>query len=138
MGFVVDASLIIASLVPEVDTDAARLVMVDVQKAGAIAPPHLALEVANALTMKVRRKLIDSVYRDAALETFIAYEVGPDPESDRAAVVRRAVMLADAHALTLYDAAYLELARRRSLVLGTLDGPLRDPAILEGVAVQPA
>ncbi len=138
MGFVVDASLIVASLVPEIDTDAARRVMVDVQQAGAIAPPHLTLEVANALTMKIRRKLIDSVYRDAALETFLAYEVGLDPESDRSAVVRRVVTLADARGLTVYDAAYLELARRRGLVLGTLDGPLREAASLEGVAVRPA
>ena len=36
--------------------------------------------------------------------------------------------LAERHQLTLYDASYLEVARRLSLPLGTLDGALRKAA----------
>ena len=36
--------------------------------------------------------------------------------------------LAERHSLTLYDASYLELARRLGLPLGTLDGDLRKAA----------
>jgi predicted nucleic acid-binding protein len=41
--------------------------------------------------------------------------------------------LAAAHQLSIYDAAYLELAQRRQLVLGCHDGPLRKAARRVGV-----
>lgn len=43
--------------------------------------------------------------------------------------------LASACQLTLYDAASLELAPRRTLVLGCTDGPLRKAARQAGVTV---
>jgi len=39
--------------------------------------------------------------------------------------------------LTLYDALYLELARRRSVPLATFDAALRHAALASGVAVLP-
>jgi predicted nucleic acid-binding protein len=41
--------------------------------------------------------------------------------------------LAEKHRLTLYDAAYLELALRRRLPLATLDRELRTAAEVEGL-----
>jgi predicted nucleic acid-binding protein len=43
------------------------------------------------------------------------------------------MQLAHRRRLTLYDAAYLELAQRRGLPLATLDGDLRTAAFAEGV-----
>ena len=43
--------------------------------------------------------------------------------------------LSGKHGLTVYDAAYLELAQRNSLPLGTLDADLRKASQLERVAV---
>jgi predicted nucleic acid-binding protein len=43
--------------------------------------------------------------------------------------------LARRHQLTVYDAAYLELARRRSLLLATLDRHLARAAREEGVGL---
>ena len=43
--------------------------------------------------------------------------------------------LAEKHGLTAYDAAYLELAERLGLALGTLDIDLRKAAETEGVAI---
>ena len=43
--------------------------------------------------------------------------------------------LARRHGLTVYDAAYLELATRENLSLATLDGPLAAAARAEGVPV---
>jgi predicted nucleic acid-binding protein len=37
--------------------------------------------------------------------------------------------------LSVYDAAYLELAQRRGLVLGCKDGPLRTAARQAGVSL---
>jgi predicted nucleic acid-binding protein len=45
------------------------------------------------------------------------------------------VELAARHGLTVYDAAYLELAVRRDLPLATLDDPLAEAARAEGVEV---
>ncbi|MGO9269985.1 MAG: type II toxin-antitoxin system VapC family toxin [Terriglobia bacterium] len=39
------------------------------------------------------------------------------------------------HRLTVYDAAYLELAQRTGLPLATLDGDLQKAARAEGVAL---
>ena len=46
--------------------------------------------------------------------------------------------LAERHRLTIYDAAYLELAQRTGLPLATLDGELRTAAERSGVEVLPA
>ena len=43
--------------------------------------------------------------------------------------------LASAHELSVYDAAYLELARRKGLTLACKDGPLRKAARRAGVAL---
>ena len=43
--------------------------------------------------------------------------------------------LARARKLTVYDAAYLELAKRERLPLATLDRALEKAAIAEGVAL---
>ena len=41
--------------------------------------------------------------------------------------------LAETHRLTVYDAAYLELAIRAAVPLATLDGALRKAAMVERV-----
>ncbi|HJW78510.1 MAG TPA: type II toxin-antitoxin system VapC family toxin [Beijerinckiaceae bacterium] len=43
--------------------------------------------------------------------------------------------LARRHRLTVYDAAYLELAQREGVPLATLDGPLAAAARADGVPV---
>ena len=46
-------------------------------------------------------------------------------------------ILAQKHRLSAYDAAYLEVALRRGLPLGSLDGELRAAAKAENVSVLP-
>ena len=55
-----------------------------------------------------------------------------DPETGRQAW-GATVRLAERHKLSVYDAAYLELAQRRGLPLATLDTDLRRAAMAEGV-----
>jgi predicted nucleic acid-binding protein len=43
--------------------------------------------------------------------------------------------LCEEHGLTVYDAAYLELAKRRGLALATQDSDLLKAAKLEGVSL---
>ena len=63
----------------------------------------------------------------AGIEQFLGalavYDIEVDFETMGVAWTRT-LALAESHALTLFDATYLELARRRGLPLASLDGPL--------------
>ena len=48
---------------------------------------------------------------------------------------KSALGLCDQHRLTVYDAAYLELAKRMGISLATLDGDLQRAAVAEGVSL---
>ena len=84
------------------------------------------------LEMGVRRNRHDAAFRDATLADLALLPIRLDPETDEHAWSTTA-RLAAFHKLTLYDAAYLELARRRGIPLATLDRELRVAAIAEGV-----
>ncbi|HZY71671.1 MAG TPA: type II toxin-antitoxin system VapC family toxin, partial [Edaphobacter sp.] len=60
--------------------------------------------------------------------------VNVDMETDRQAW-GATLQLAARHKLTVYDAAYLELAQRRGLPLATLDGALRTAAEAEKIVL---
>jgi predicted nucleic acid-binding protein len=92
------------------------------------------LEVANALQMAVRRKRIDAAFRDSALTQLSRLSISADPETDPYAwtVI---LQLADRFQLTLYDAAYLELAGRRQLRLATLDRDFWDASEALGITL---
>lgn len=84
--------------------------------------------------MGVRRGRHDRAFRDATLADLAVLPISLDPETDRQAWGATA-QLAARHGLTLYDAAYLELAQRRSLPLATLDRELRSAGSAEGVVL---
>jgi predicted nucleic acid-binding protein len=62
------------------------------------------------------------------------YAIEVDSETDRLAWDAM-LRLAERHRLTVYDAAYLELAKRRVLPLATLDVDLRAAAMNEGISL---
>ena len=71
-----------------------------------------------------------------AVSLFTQLPVTIDPEtSDRASA--ETLALARQHALSVYDAAYLELSLRRGASLASLDGPLRLVAKQLAVPVLP-
>jgi len=76
----------------------------------------------------------DAAFRDATLADLAQLAIGIDPDTDRQAW-SATVQLATRHNLSVYDASYLELARRRGLPLATLDRALRIAAGAEGVVV---
>ena len=76
----------------------------------------------------MRRGRLDATYRNAALDLLDKAAVARDLESYDPAVLRETVRLSDKHGLTVYDAAYLELALRHDAPLGTLDDDLRRAA----------
>ena len=131
---VLDSSVTLAWVYADETTSAMRLVFDQIGEQGAWVPAIWRLEVANILEMGVRRGRTDAAFRDATLADLALLPISLDPETDRHAWGATA-LLASRYRLSLYDAAYLELARRRGLPLATLDGELRAAARAEGLAI---
>jgi len=82
----------------------------------------------------VRRGRITAEFRDTALADLASLSISVDPETTTYAW-GNTLQLADRYGLTVYDAAYLELAQRRSLPLASLDVPLCNAARNAGVGL---
>jgi predicted nucleic acid-binding protein len=134
VSLVLDCSATLVWVYGEETTPAVQAVFTVVASRGALVPALWRLEVANVLEMGVRRKRHDAAFRDATLADLALLPIRLDPETDRHAWGATA-RLAARHGLTLYDAAYLELARRAALPLATLDNELRAAALTEGVSL---
>ena len=100
-----------------------------------MVPAHWLTEVANALQMGVRRGRFDAGRLEESLNALAELAISREPSAFVSAVA--AVLLASRHDLTVYDAAYLELALRQRLPLATLDRELAAAARREGVEVLP-
>jgi predicted nucleic acid-binding protein len=134
LSLVLDSSVTLVWVYSAETTEEVADVFERVVESGAWVPALWRLEVANVLEMGVRKGRFDSTFRDAALSDLALLPIAVDQETDRQAWGATA-NLATRHRLTLYDAAYLELARRRCLPLATLDNELRVAATAEDVAL---
>ena len=127
MSLVLDSSATLAWIFADETTEALRALFDRVAEAGAVVPALWRLEVANGLTVALRRRRIDEGFRRAALSDLSLLDISADKTTDDHAW-SDCLDLADRFRLTLYDAAYLELAQRRGLPLATLDDELRAAA----------
>lgn len=134
MSLVIDASITMAWCFEDEVTPAAEDVLDEVVESNAIVPSIWRFEVGNALQMAIRRKRITDVFRDDALARLLAMPISVDPDTDAHAWTT-ALRLSQRFGLTLYDAAYVELAQRHSLPLATLDEEMRAAAIALSVSV---
>jgi predicted nucleic acid-binding protein len=134
VSVVLDSSVTLAWLYSDELTDPVRQVFERVTATRAWVPALWRLEVANSLHMAVRRKRIDAAFRDASLADLALLNIGTDPDTD-AFAWSTTLELAQSHGLTVYDAAYLELAQRIALPLATLDEELRAAGRAVGVAL---
>jgi predicted nucleic acid-binding protein len=134
VSLVLDPSLALSWYFEDWRTFAANARLDQVADQGAIVPGLWRLEIANGLRTAIRRKRIDTAFRDRAIAQLACLPITVDPDTDRYAWTT-ILQLADRFGLTPYDAAYLELAQRRTLPLATLDGPLRAAAPALGVAL---
>lgn len=134
VDLVLDSSIALAWCMPDEDAPEADEIQARVARHGACAAAHWPLEVANALLMAVRRGRIDERFRDSSLRDLATLPITLDPETG-ARAWREITGFADRYRLTIYDAAYLELAHRRALPLATLDTQLRAAAGASGVTL---
>ncbi len=133
MTVVIDASLTLAWFFEDERTPPVNAVLDQVTAGGAAVPVLWRLEIANAFQMAIRRGRIDGAFRGRALRRLSQMTIAVDREGE-AHTWTTVLHLSDTQKLTAYDAAYLELAQRRELPLGTLDRDLVRAANTLGVA----
>jgi predicted nucleic acid-binding protein len=134
VSLVLDSSATLAWIYDEETTEAIRALFDRVADEGAMVPALWRLEVANSLTVAMRRHRIDAEFRRAALADLALLDISTDQHTDGQAW-SETLHLADRYRLTVYDAAYLELAQRREVPLATLDQDLRAAAQAAGTAL---
>ncbi len=125
---VVDNSIVLCwCLADEVDPLAQHALLLTIGQ-GAVAPRLWRYELCNALLVNERRGRLKAADTRAALFDLDQMRIELDVDHDEPKVLD----LARRGDLTAYDAAYLEVARRRGLPLATLDQRLRDAAAADG------
>lgn len=127
-AFVADASVAIAWVHPAQATTQTRSMLDAIADGVVLEVPALwPLEVANALVVLRRRRKLTEGERQVGLGWLSRLPLRVDHEMAGLAFSRLSE-LASAHQLSVYDAAYIELARRRGLPLACKDGALRKAA----------
>ncbi|MBI2748337.1 MAG: type II toxin-antitoxin system VapC family toxin [Burkholderiales bacterium] len=125
MPFVLDSSAALARAAPDetLPQEVRRRIETDTPVAPALWP----FETVNGLEIMRRRGRLDSEALADALDALrlLPIEIEPpDFERNAGAILP----LARQYGLTVYDAAYLEIAKRRRLPIATLDDGLRRAA----------
>jgi predicted nucleic acid-binding protein len=127
VSIVIDASMTIAWLFRNQRSEQSRLVLRRVVLEDAVVPSIWRLEVANVLRTSTRRGHCTEAFAGSCLLRLGRLRIMVDPETDaRAWSVTRD--LSRTFNLTLYDAAYLELAVRLQVPIASLDKALCDAA----------
>jgi predicted nucleic acid-binding protein len=134
VSLVLDSSATLAWIYSDETTEPIHRLFDAVAEDGAVVPVLWRLEIANSLTVAVRRGRIDAELRRASLADLALLDITTDQHTGIHAW-GESLSLADRFRLTAYDAAYLELAVRRGLPLATLDDDLRTAATALGLHV---
>jgi predicted nucleic acid-binding protein len=134
MSFVIDNSVALAWCFEGEQTNAIMALLDRVAEAGAVAPQLWPIEALNGLLTAERRGRIDGATRRRLAGFLQDLPIKIDDET-ATRIWGMTAQLAEAHRLTAYDAAYLELALRLSLPLATSDGALTAAAREAGVAL---
>lgn len=135
-SIVLDASLALAWYFPDESSAKAEAILRNLEGTTLFVPALWPSEIANGIVVGIRRRRVSSASTDQflLLLTQLPIQIEPElfPEH-----VQQVVAVAEAHQLTAYDAAYLELALRRRAPLTTLDRELQRAARRAGVSLLP-
>jgi predicted nucleic acid-binding protein len=131
LSVVIDASVLAAWLLGEHSDQRVETAFNALTRIEARAPSLLHHEIRNALLVSERRRRITEAMSAGFLRDFALLPIRLEPPRDDTSLMA----LARERKLTIYDAAYLELAKREALPLATLDRDLEKAAVAEGVAL---
>ena len=127
---VIDNSVFLAWCMADEEEPTASA-MQHVVEEGGVAPRIWWYELRNALLVNERRGWISPQQMSDTLADSLGLGISIDDQHDESLLLE----LARRFELTVYDAAYLEVAFRRGLALATLDRRLREAAEVMGIAV---
>ena len=129
MPFVVDASVAAYWLMPDERHPVAEAAYKRIAQDPAVTPGLWWYELRNVLMVNERSGRLDNEKTARVLRLLRRLPVGIDADVEEEVLMR----LARRHRLTVYDAAYLELALRKGHPLATLGAALANAARAEGV-----
>jgi predicted nucleic acid-binding protein len=132
LSVVIDSSIALNWVMPDESSPFAEGLLERVAVDGGIVPLLFKIEVGNALLLAVRRKRITAETRGQAFDRIGALPLEQDSQGAER-VWTDCIALAEKHGLSLYDATYLELAKRLRKPLATLDTRLAQAAQQAGV-----
>jgi len=135
-GAVIDSSIALSWCFEDEASPETDVLFERVRDDGAIVPELWPLEVSNVLLQAERRGRISAGDMALRLELIVGLPVAIDPET-AARAWREILVTARETGLSVYDAAYLELAVRRGLPLLTKDGELANAGRRLAVTVLP-
>lgn len=130
---VVDASIVGPVLLNDEEPLSDPLVTMLIQ-GPLTAPTHWPLEIVNLLQSAARRRRLTQAEYQDCIEQAQAFRVALATDTGHH-VWKSTATLAMEHRLTIYDAAYLDLAVRIAAPLATLDGDLIEAGRRLGVTV---
>jgi predicted nucleic acid-binding protein len=133
MMFVLDTSITMAWCFESQSDAYCKTILRSLDEHQAIAPQLWILEVVNILIVAERRNRFLPAQSLEFLESLWRLPIEVESNSSKPVLSRELILLARANGLTSYDAAYLELANRKSLPLATRDSDLRRAANRCGV-----
>ena len=135
-ALVLDASTAVSWCFEETQTPYAVAVLGAISEGAEVHVPHIwPREVTNAFVKALRRQQItrDELFDYARQLSCLQAQVDFDQSAER--TFTDVLALAERYQLTTYDAAYLELARRRGFPLATSDGNMLQAAGAIRVAI---
>jgi predicted nucleic acid-binding protein len=131
MPFVLDASMAASWAFTDEESSASARVLAECATSHPIVPTLFWFEIRNILVVNERRQRITAPVTETFLRNLSLLSLQIDSSPDETVLLR----LARLHNLTVYDAAYLELACREALSFATLDKQLADAATSEGLTL---
>jgi predicted nucleic acid-binding protein len=129
MPFVLDASIALAWAFADEDDPRSAAALARIRTDEALVPSIWWFEVRNTLVVNERRGRLTEVDTAVFLRTLARLAVTIDRQPGEVEVLT----LARRHRLSVYDAAYLELAQRESVPLASLDRELIGAARAERI-----
>ena len=129
MPFVLDASITLCWAFADEEHPVATAALDRIQQGQAQVPSLWWFEVRNSLLTNERRGRLTEAETASFLRNLGQLSINVDRVPADAGLLT----LARQHRLTVYDAAYLELAQREGLKLATLDTALHRAAKVAGV-----